>query len=102
MVLGNLTIDTTARTLDSTLGFLGLHNDFQEEVFKEIVEVMSTKEDFMSIVKNVLKLSLIASKQTFENSAKLKKVRACFLEASRLFRELLLSTVICNKLTSEL
>ncbi|KAL7277610.1 hypothetical protein ACG7TL_008537 [Trametes sanguinea] len=60
--------DTTAKTIDASLAFLALHEDYQEEMYREIMEVMPTEADF-----------------AFENSAKLTKVRACFLEASRLF-----------------
>ncbi|EKM48946.1 uncharacterized protein PHACADRAFT_214578 [Phanerochaete carnosa HHB-10118-sp] len=60
--------DTTSKTLNAATGFLGLYEDFQEEVYREIMKVMPTDADV-----------------TFENSARLTKVRSCFLEASRLF-----------------
>ena len=41
-------IDTTSRTLDATLGFLALNAEFQEEVYREIVQAMPTKESFVS------------------------------------------------------
>ena len=40
-------VDTTARTLDATLGFLALHPEFQEEAYNEVLEVMPTEEEFV-------------------------------------------------------
>nr|BAL05101.1 cytochrome P450 [Phanerodontia chrysosporium] len=60
--------DTVAHTLDAAFALLALHQDFQEEVYQELLEVMPTEADF-----------------TYENSARLVKTRACFLEASRMF-----------------
>lgn len=60
--------DTTARTLDASFAFLALYESFQEECYQEIMEVMPTDADF-----------------TFENSSRLVKVQACFLEAARIF-----------------
>ena len=41
--------DTTAMTLNAALGYMGLHEDFQEEMYQEIMAVMPTEEDFVSI-----------------------------------------------------
>ncbi|GJE92705.1 cytochrome P450 [Phanerochaete sordida] len=60
--------DTVAHTLDATLAFLALHQDFQREVLNELEEVMPTEAEF-----------------TYENSSRLVKLRAAFLEASRIF-----------------
>ena len=41
--------DTTAMTLNAALGYMGLHEDFQEEMYQEVMDVMPTEEDFVSI-----------------------------------------------------
>ena len=33
--------------MDAAIGFLGLHEDFQEELYQEITEAMPTDEDFV-------------------------------------------------------
>ena len=40
--------DTVAHTLDAAFALLALHQDFQEEVYQELVEVMPTEADFVS------------------------------------------------------
>ena len=40
-------IDTTAHTLDATVGFLALYPELQEEVFQELMEVMPTEADMV-------------------------------------------------------
>ncbi|GJE92700.1 cytochrome P450 [Phanerochaete sordida] len=60
--------DTSARTLDAALMLLALHPEIQEDVHREVTEIMPTDDDF-----------------TFANSARLVKTRSVFLEASRLF-----------------
>ncbi|KAI0323886.1 cytochrome P450 [Cubamyces sp. BRFM 1775] len=60
--------ETSAFTLNATLGLMALHPEFQEEMHREVMEVMPTEAEF-----------------TFANSPKLRKVQACFLEASRLY-----------------
>ena len=36
-------------TLNATLGYLGLHEDFQQEVYEEIMSVMPTEADSVSV-----------------------------------------------------
>ncbi|KAI0656081.1 cytochrome P450 [Cubamyces menziesii] len=60
--------ETTALTLNAALGLMALHPDFQEEMHHEAMTVMPTEADF-----------------TFANSSKLRKIQACFLEASRIY-----------------
>ncbi|KAJ7210978.1 cytochrome P450 [Mycena rebaudengoi] len=60
--------ETTAKTLDATIGFLALYEEIQEEVYQAIQKVVS----------NDGKLHL-------GDYSRLGKVRACFLEAARLF-----------------
>ena len=36
--------DTTARTLDATLALLAIHEDFQQELYEEIMAVMPTED----------------------------------------------------------
>ncbi|KAF7359878.1 Cytochrome P450 [Mycena venus] len=61
--------ETTAKTLDATIGFLALHEDIQEELHKEI----------MSVVAGDRKIN-------FKDLPVLILTEACFLEAARLFR----------------
>ncbi|KAJ3761578.1 cytochrome P450 [Lentinula raphanica] len=60
--------ETTAHTLAATLGFLALNQDVQNEVFKQIEEVIGHSRD-----------------PEFEDYHKLNKVLAAFFEALRLF-----------------
>ena len=48
--LSDTSTDTTAMTLNATLGYLGLHDDFQQEVYEEIMSVMPTEADSVSVV----------------------------------------------------
>ncbi|EIM82087.1 cytochrome P450 [Stereum hirsutum FP-91666 SS1] len=60
--------ETTARTLDATIGFLALYQDIQEEVYQEIVNAVTVDPEL-----------------NFTSMSSLVKVQACFLEAARLF-----------------
>ncbi|KAJ8515205.1 hypothetical protein ONZ45_g7341 [Pleurotus djamor] len=60
--------DTTARTLDATLGFLALYEEIQQEVYEQIIDTIRD--------------GLVP---TLEDTQKLFKIEACFLEAARLF-----------------
>ncbi|KAJ7147264.1 cytochrome P450 [Mycena filopes] len=60
--------DTTAKTLDATIGFLALYEDIQEEIYQEVRDVMSSD-----------------GKLTYNNYSRLKKTQAAFLEGARLF-----------------
>ncbi|KAF8135871.1 cytochrome P450, partial [Mycena galopus ATCC 62051] len=62
--------ETTARTLDATIGFLALYEEIQEEVYNEIRDVVSHDG----------KLAM-----AFQRRPRLIKIQSCFLEASRLF-----------------
>ncbi|KAG6812865.1 hypothetical protein H0H92_015793 [Tricholoma furcatifolium] len=60
--------ETTAHTLAATLGFLGLHQDIQEEVLEQIIDVVGWDRD-----------------PVYEDYASLNKVLAVFYEALRMF-----------------
>ncbi|KAF9809216.1 hypothetical protein IEO21_07480 [Rhodonia placenta] len=61
---------TTAHTLSATLALLALHNEEQDTTVKNILDVLRDGRD-----------------PTFDDYPKLEHVRACFLEAARMFRE---------------
>ncbi|KAG6850123.1 hypothetical protein H0H93_000745 [Arthromyces matolae] len=71
-LIGNVFImlfaETTAHTLAATLGFLGLHQDIQEEVVEQIVSVVGWDRD-----------------PEYQDYASLNKVLAAFYEALRMF-----------------
>ena len=74
-------------TLNATLGFMAIHPEFQDEMYEEVMSVMPTVSDSVrffnfSVQPNTDPTLL----QTLANSYKLRKVLACFLEASRMFR----------------
>jgi len=60
--------ETTARTLDATIGFLALYEDIQEEVYRQVKEVAPGK-----------------TTPLHTDVGNLHKVLASFLEAARLF-----------------
>lgn len=60
--------ETTAHTLAATLGFLGLHQDIQEEILQHILDVVGPTRE-----------------PTFEDYDALYKVLGAFQEASRMF-----------------
>ncbi|KAF9807345.1 hypothetical protein IEO21_08257 [Rhodonia placenta] len=71
--LATLTADfymTTGHTLSATLALLALHNDEQDMAVKNIFDVLCDGRD-----------------PTFDDYPKLERVRACFQEAARMFRE---------------
>ncbi|KAH7911852.1 cytochrome P450 [Hygrophoropsis aurantiaca] len=59
--------ETTSHTLAATLGFLALHEDIQDEVAAQVIEVIGEREAL------------------FEDYPKLDKVLAAFYEAARMF-----------------
>ncbi|KAG7441096.1 cytochrome P450 [Guyanagaster necrorhizus] len=59
--------ETTAQTLATTLGFLAIHDDIQDEVYEQIKSVLSDHTD-----------------PTFDDYPKLDKVLAVFYEATRM------------------
>ncbi|KAL0573735.1 hypothetical protein V5O48_008231 [Marasmius crinis-equi] len=67
--------ETTAHTLAATLGFLAIHQDAQDEVVQQIVDVVGYERD-----------------PAFEDYHSLNKVLAAFYEALRFFRE---SALLC-------
>ncbi|KAF7426204.1 hypothetical protein PC9H_008571 [Pleurotus ostreatus] len=60
--------ETTAHTLAATLGFMGLYEDIQEDVFRQIVDIVGLDRD-----------------PTMEDYPKLTKVTAAFYESLRMF-----------------
>ncbi|KAJ6473258.1 cytochrome P450 [Mycena sanguinolenta] len=60
--------DTTAKALDAAIGFLALYEDIQEEVYQEILEVISRDGEL-----------------NFKNHSQLIKVQSSFVEAARLY-----------------
>ncbi|KAJ7064839.1 cytochrome P450 [Mycena amicta] len=60
--------ETTAHTLAATLAFMALHEDIQEEVVEQILDVVGSERD-----------------PIFEDYGKLDKVLAIFYEAARMF-----------------
>ena len=81
--------DTTAMTLNAALGYMGLNEDFQQEMYQEVMSVMPTEEDFVSRHSEWERLGRFIDHiflQTFAKSSQLQKVQACFLEAARIFR----------------
>ncbi|KAF8171164.1 cytochrome P450 [Mycena galopus ATCC 62051] len=60
--------ETTAKSLDATIGFLALYEDIQDEVYNEIRAIVPDE-----------------GKLHFKDLPRLIKVQSCFLEASRLF-----------------
>ncbi|KAH9973784.1 cytochrome P450 [Lactifluus volemus] len=60
--------ETTAYSLASTIGFLGLHSDIQEDLYEQIVEVVGHDRE-----------------PTFEDFPRLEKVAHAFYEALRLY-----------------
>ncbi|KAH9973810.1 cytochrome P450 [Lactifluus volemus] len=60
--------ETTASTLASTIGFLGLHSDIQEDLYEQIVDVVGHDRE-----------------PTFEDFPRLEKVAHAFYEAIRLY-----------------
>ena len=47
-LLDNFDLDTTAMTLSAALGFMALHEDFQEEMYEEVMSIMPTEGEFVS------------------------------------------------------
>jgi len=81
--------DTTAHTLAAALGFLGLHEDIQEEVYEQIISVVGPDRDPVRVVQ------VFSSAQNphhclllkvFDDYPKLDKVLGVFYEALRMFR----------------
>ncbi|KAJ7158345.1 cytochrome P450 [Mycena crocata] len=60
--------ETTAHSLAGTLGFMAIHEEIQDEVFKQIMTVVGPDRD-----------------PEFDDYAKLDKVLAIFYEAARMF-----------------
>jgi len=60
--------ETTAHTLAATLGFLGLYDSLQDEVYEQIISVVGKERD-----------------AEYDDYIKLDKVVAAFYEASRMF-----------------
>ena len=48
-------LETTAHTLAATLGFLGLHEDIQEEVYEQIISVIGLDRDPVRVVQVFLR-----------------------------------------------
>ena len=44
----NFDLDTMATTLSAALGFMALHEDFQEEMYEEVMGIMPTEGEFVS------------------------------------------------------
>ncbi|KAJ7915447.1 cytochrome P450 [Mycena leptocephala] len=74
--------ETTAKTLDATIGFLALYEDIQEELHKEIMFVTGAD-----------------GKVNFKDLPLLILTNACFLEAARLFRKYPPATLITRDTT---
>jgi hypothetical protein len=80
--------DTTAHTLAAALGFLGLHEEIQEEVYEQIISVVGPDRD-------PVRVHVFSSAQNphhcllpkvFDDYSKLDKVLGVFYEALRMFR----------------
>ncbi|KAF7316337.1 hypothetical protein MIND_00152500 [Mycena indigotica] len=75
--------ETTAHTLAATLGFMALHQDIQEEVLQQILEIVGSERDPVSIV--IFLMKRVINVQIFDDYGKLDKVLAIFYEAARMF-----------------
>jgi hypothetical protein len=79
--------ETTAYSLASTIGFLGLHSDIQEDLYEQIVEVVGHDREPVSYnVSRIISCCDIEVPQTFEDFPRLEKVAHAFYEALRLYR----------------
>jgi hypothetical protein len=80
-----LTTETTAKTLDAAIGFLALYEDIQEDIYKEILALISNDGKLVRIV--TFNFASSEREQHFKDLPRLTKVQSCFLEAARLFRK---------------
>jgi len=82
-------VDTTAHTLAAALGFLGLHEDIQEEVYEHIISVVGSDRDPVRVVQVFSSIQNPHSfwlLKVFDDYPKLDKVLGVFYEALRMFR----------------
>jgi cytochrome P450 len=79
--------ETTAFTLASTIGFLGLHSEVQEDLYEQIMEVVGCDRDPVGHnFSRIISCRDMEVSQTFEDFPRLEKVAHAFYEALRLFR----------------
>jgi hypothetical protein len=79
--------ETTAYALAATIGFLGLHSEVQEDLYQQVMEVVTGDSDPVGHkVSRIVPCHDVQVPQTFEDFPRLEKVAHAFYEAVRLFR----------------